>query len=158
MIKVLFVCLGNICRSPMAEGVFKKQVEDADLTDQIECDSAGIIGYHAGELPDKRMRRTASSHGITLTHHSRQLSPADFEKFDYILGMDENNMKAIRQMEKSVTNKKAKVFKMREFDEQESSKDVEDPYYQGDDGFEICYQVLRTSTQNFLDFIVEENS
>lgn len=156
MIKVLFVCLGNICRSPMAEGIFKQQVEEAGLENKISCDSAGIIGYHAGELPDKRMRRTASAHGITLEHFSRQLKMADFEEFDYILGMDANNMKAIKQMESSVTNKKATIFKMREFDEHESGKDVEDPYYQGDEGFEICYQVLLKSSQNFLSYISEK--
>ena len=157
MINVLFVCLGNICRSPMAEGIFKQLVADNDLSSQIQCDSAGIIGYHAGELPDRRMRQTAKKHGIILTHKSRQLSPKDFMEFDYILGMDENNMQGIRQLEEHVQNNETTIFKMRDFDNQSSSQDVEDPYYQQDIGFDICYNVLKESCQNFLNYLIKEH-
>jgi protein-tyrosine phosphatase len=140
----------------MAEGIFKTIVANADLSKQIQCDSSGVIGYHAGELPDSRMRQTAKEHDIILTHKSRQITTNDLNDFDYILGMDESNMNNIRQMVKNHKNTSAKIFKMREFDANNSSKDVEDPYYLKDEGFEVCYQVLLESSQNFLNYIVDK--
>jgi len=158
MIRVLFVCLGNICRSPMAESIFNNLVKIEGLDGKIEVDSAGIIDYHAGELPDKRMRETAKKHNIYLEHRSRQLTPKDFTSFDYIIGMDGNNMQGIQKIAKHVNNTHVQLFKMREFDKQSSGKDVEDPYYQRDTGFEICYQVLKESCEGSLEHITKEHA
>lgn len=97
MIQVLFVCLGNICRSPIAEGVFREMIEQKGLQNSIQCDSAGTAAYHIGSLPDKRMRTVALKNEITLTHTSRQLSFNDFTHFTYIMAMDESNFDNIRK-------------------------------------------------------------
>ena len=93
--KILFVCLGNICRSPAAEGILQKLLQKAKLSENIEVDSAGTYGGHAGELPDSRMRAHAARRGYKLTHRSRQIKWDDFEKFDLILGMDDTNISKI---------------------------------------------------------------
>ena len=91
MLRVLFVCYGNICRSPVAEGVFRQLVNEAGLDDQIECDSAGTASFHIGQLPDRRTRENALEHGLALTHHARRIGGEDLAQFDYIVAMDETN-------------------------------------------------------------------
>lgn len=157
MIKVLFVCLGNICRSPMAEGIFQHLLVENELEDRISCDSAGMISFHQGELPDKRMRATASKNEISLTHRSRPFSGKDFHEFDYILAMDKNNLKDIQVLEHKGKGEKYNLLMMRDFDRNKSGSDVEDPYYQSDVGFDNCYQVLMESNQNFLNYLVLEH-
>ncbi|MCP4521132.1 MAG: low molecular weight phosphotyrosine protein phosphatase [Cytophagales bacterium] len=153
--KVLFVCLGNICRSPMGEGAFLNLINEKGITDEFEVDSAGTAAYHVGNLPDKRMRETAYSHGVLLTSRARQFQKEDFHTFDYILAMDESNLKNINRLKP--TNPKAKVFLMREFDELvEQDKNVPDPYYGGIEGFEEVYQMLTRSSKTLLDFIQNE--
>jgi len=149
MMNVLFVCLGNICRSPMAEGLFRKLIAEKGVEADFEVDSAGIIDYHQGNPPDYRMRQTAAAHGIQLQHRSRPVSIADFSKFDYIVAMDRNNLAELERI-KPKQGSKARLLLMREFDGQKSGKDVEDPYYSEQDGFEKCYQVLDEACQNFL--------
>lgn len=95
MIKVLFVCLGNICRSPIAEATFRELVQQRGLEDQISCDSAGTAGYHIGQLPDQRTMKNAEKHGLKLTHRGRKLSAADLDAFDHIVVMDEANFKDV---------------------------------------------------------------
>ncbi|MDW7691923.1 low molecular weight protein-tyrosine-phosphatase [Flammeovirgaceae bacterium SG7u.111] len=158
MINVLFVCLGNICRSPMAEGVFAHLVSEKGLEDQVGYDSAGMIGFHAGELADRRMRNTASSHGIELTHRSRPFESQDFQKFDYIIAMDSNNKKDIEAEKKGGLGKDQHIYMMRDFDDKRSGKAVEDPYYQGDTAFEDCYQILLESNSNFLDYLISKHN
>lgn len=156
MIKVLFVCLGNICRSPLAEGLFLKHIKENNLESQISCDSAGTAGYHIGELADPRTRKNAESHGVKLIHKARQFSTKDFENFDYILLMDDSNLNNVEYLKKD--NVKSKIFKMRFFDHDFKDHDVPDPYYLGEEGFENVYNILDRSTLNFLEFLRKEHS
>ena len=150
MIKVLFVCTGNICRSPAAEGIFKKFVRDANLENDISIDSAGTIGYHSGELPDARMRKHASARGYNLDSRARQFNPMkDFEEFDYIITMDDYNYADLIQLDrkKLYTNK---LFKMADFISDKNISEVPDPYYGGAEGFEFVIDILEDGTKNLL--------
>jgi protein-tyrosine phosphatase len=149
-IKVLFVCLGNICRSPIAEGIFKSQVEKAGLGDKIEIDSAGTSGYHIGELADPRMRETALQHGIKLTHKARQVTKEDLVVFDYVIAMDPINMSDLQRLE---PNPKAKVKLMRSFGANADNLAIPDPYFGGNDGFEEVYELLEGFTTALLEEI-----
>ena len=150
MIKVLFVCTGNICRSPAAEGIFKKFVRDANLENDISIDSAGTIGYHSGELPDARMRKHASARGYNLDSRARQFNPKkDYEEFDYIITMDDYNYTDLIQLDrkKLYTNK---LFKMADFISDKDISEVPDPYYGGAEGFEFVIDILKDGTKNLL--------
>lgn len=153
MINVLFVCLGNICRSPMAEGLFLHFVTEAGLTDHIRVDSCGTGGWHAGEKPDGRMRETARKHGIELPSLARQIRYSDFEEFDYIIPMDHNNHSDVMELRERSPQVKAQVFLMRDFDEQGKGQGVPDPYYGGREGFEQVYQMLYRSCEKLLTHI-----
>jgi len=154
MKRVLFVCLGNICRSPMAEAVFAKLVEDRGLVDDFVIDSAGLIDYHEGELADKRMRSHASSRGYYLTHRSRPVEMKDFEFFDYIVGMDNQNRNALMSMARN-TEEEAKVLDMASFLRHHQSASIPDPYYGGDRGFENVIDLLEDSCESLLDWLTE---
>lgn len=155
-IKVLFVCLGNICRSPMAEGVFKKLVKEKGLESQIYCDSAGTSSYHIGNDPDERMCQTASGYSITLQHKARQLKIKDFEDFDYIIAMDSSNFSDILKLAGDNESYKSKIGLMRDYDLEGHGQDVPDPYYGGIKGFDEVYHILRRSTELFLQEITAE--
>ncbi len=157
MINVLFVCLGNICRSPLAEGIFKKLVHNQGLDKKIMCDSAGTSGWHIGDLPDPRTEDVAENHGIHLDHLGRKFILEDFNRFDYIIAMDRNNFADIRLVLGSEKFDPKKLRMMRDFDDLGKGEDVPDPYYGGADGFEYVYQVLQRSCANLLDQIVKEN-
>jgi protein-tyrosine phosphatase len=153
MPKVLFVCMGNICRSPAAEGIFKKLVSDAKLENKIIIDSAGTIDYHAGELPDIRMRKQALQRGYVLDSRARQFNPKkDFNEFDYIITMDNENYDDIIRLD---TNKlyRNKIFKMADFCSDKNVKEVPDPYNGGNDGFEKVLDILDNSTKHLLEKI-----
>jgi len=139
MKKILFVCLGNICRSPLAEGVFSHLADQKGL--DVQVDSAGTSAFHIGEAPDHRMRQTALKNGISLTSRSRQILPQDGQEFDYIFAMDQSNYRDIlRILGPSVT---AQVALFRDFDPAiEGKADVPDPYYGGLQGFEEVYQIV----------------
>lgn len=157
MINVLFVCLGNICRSPMAEGSFKKLIHDKGLSHLIACDSAGTSSYHIGEPPDERMRQTAKKHGVKLDHAARQLSKEDFTDFDYIIAMDSKNFHNIRLLSHTITTPlHSQILMMRQFDPGHITEDVPDPYFGGLDGFEEVYDIVTRSSQNLLNHILKE--
>lgn len=155
MIRVLFVCMGNICRSPAAEGAFKALIEKKELDDLFFIDSAGTENYHVGELPNETTRLVAKERGIILTHKCRQLAPSDFDKFDYILVMDEINLRAALRLVKTEEHKK-KLIKFRRFDKQvKGEPDVPDPYYGGIAGFEHVQDIVERCSEGFLDWILE---
>ena len=140
--KILMVCLGNICRSPMAEGIMRNLGEK-----KIEVDSAGTADYHIGSQPDKRMIATAFEHGIDISNMSaRQFQSDDFDSFDVIFAMDSSNYRNIISLAKN-DNDRQKVKMMLE------NGNVPDPYYGRDKGFEQVYQLLHKACQNFLDSI-----
>ncbi|ORX74109.1 LMWPc-domain-containing protein [Linderina pennispora] len=142
--KVLFVCLGNICRSPMAEAVFAHTVAQRQLSDQFLIDSAGTASYHVGSRPDPRSAATCKSHGVPISHHGRQVQASDFKKFDYILCMDESNLSDL--LRKQPSGSKAQVALFGSYSPDNKDRIIEDPYYGGQDGFEKNFgQVTRCS-------------
>lgn len=145
-LNILFVCLGNICRSPMAEGIFRHMVETEALSECFKIDSAGTAGYHVGAPPDPRMRDVAMSHGVKLTSSARQFLPEDHEYFDYIVAMDHHNLEDIEMAGAG----KAQVRLMRDYDPSPGDGNVPDPYYGGVEGFENVYQILERSNKSFL--------
>jgi protein-tyrosine phosphatase len=148
--RVLFVCLGNICRSPSAEAVFNSVIQTQGLEDQIECDSAGTTGYHAGEPADRRMQGHAIQRGYRLTSISRPVNPErDFHDFDYIIGMDDNNVWDLKKMT-SKPEEIRKIYKMTDFSSGNQYKLVPDPYYGGEEGFELVLDILEDSCRGLL--------
>ena len=173
-VKILFVCLGNICRSPAAEGVFKHMLRqrgiparfevDSDMVaeevevglphdrqhDRLEADSAGTYGGHAGELPDPRMRSHAARRGYLLELRSRPVSPEDFEKFDLILGMDVYNIDTLRSMADS-PEEAAKVKRVTDYCRHYPVDCIPDPYYGGADGFENVLNILDDACEGIIE-------
>ena len=157
MLNVLFVCLGNICRSPLAEGIFQDLLVKKKLSDQFFCDSAGTSGWHIGAQPDRRSEAIANKHGFTLSHSGRQIEQEDFENFDYIIAMDQSNLENIKQVQGYETFNKDRLVLMRKFDDESPNKDVPDPYFGGPEGFETVYQMLDRSCKKFLKHLQEEH-
>lgn len=156
MVNVLFVCLGNICRSPLAEGVFQTLIDQEGLGGQINAESCGTGNYHIGEKPHPLSRRVAQSNGIELRSRARQFVPSDFEDFDYILAMDASNKRNLGTFN-GFELAKEKVFLIREFDDALSGKDLRDTYG-GDFGdFEECYRLLKECCNNLLTFVKKEH-
>lgn len=147
MTSVLFVCMGNICRSPTAEGVFRKLVFDAGRDADFEVDSAGTIGYHQGERADPRMRAAASGRGYELASRARRIERLDFDRFDLIVTMDEDNY---RDVEALNPGSRARVVRMIDYCEQHQVSEVPDPYYGGESGFHQVIDILEDSCGNLL--------
>jgi protein-tyrosine phosphatase len=147
---VLFVCLGNICRSPLAEGIFLHLVNEAGLSDRFEIDSAGTGAWHVGEMPDARATIVASQHGVNLTSRARQITDDDLEQFDWVIAMDRENLRNIERMALS-TGSDAEIHLLREFDPEGGGDEVPDPYYGGTSGFETVYEMVHRSCQVLLD-------
>lgn len=149
--KILFVCLGNICRSPAAEGIMQSMVEAKGLQNDFELDSAGLYGGHAGDLPDSRMRVHAAKRGYNLTHRSRPVKVSDFENYDLIVAMDDSNFSRLKQMAPTVNDEK-KIVRMIDFVKGfPQYHSVPDPYYEGAEGFEIVLDLLEDGCRNMLD-------
>lgn len=156
-IKVLMVCLGNICRSPAAQGVMQRLVDERHLENRIYLDSAGTYGGHAGDLPDYRMRSHAAKRGYNLTHRARRVTSADFQDFDYIVAMDEGNRRTLTQMAATVDEAR-KIVMMGKFIRRYPHYDyVPDPYYESAEGFELVLDLLEDSCEALLDHILAEH-
>jgi protein-tyrosine phosphatase len=147
--RILFVCLGNICRSPTAEGVMRRLVADAGLEAEIEVASAGTGGWHVGHAPDERATSAAATRGIELAGEARRVTPADFEDFDMLIAMDRSNRDALVAMAPDSEARK-RVFLLREFGEGDGL-DVPDPYYGGADGFEDVLDIVERSSEALLE-------
>lgn len=160
MINVLFVCLGNICRSPIAEGTFREIVKKRNLQDKFSCDSAGTAGYHIGQLPDQRTMKNAEKHGIKLTHHGRKLSVTDLDTFDHIVVMDEENFKDVNDFyykTKHKTPPADKLFLLRDHDPNTRGiAEVPDPYYESEPFFEDVFQIVWRSNEALLDYLIDK--
>lgn len=154
MKKILFVCLGNICRSACAEAVFKKQVEKAGLKD-VEVGSAGISSYHKGECADPRMRKAAAERGYDITSISRPVKSEDFKEYDMIIGMDDEN---VEDLKSRAANKEAyqKIYRMVDFCRVFSEEKVPDPYYGGEEGFGTVIDIIEDACNGLIDAIKGE--
>lgn len=148
--KVLFVCLGNICRSPLAEAIFAHRAEKRGL--EAEWDSAGTGHWHAGESPDRRMQAVASANGIPMDSVARQVRPTDFEEFDLVVAMDTENLWTLRS--RSDTGHHGKIRLMREWDPEAAPTDVvPDPWYGGPEGFNEVFRIVDRSVQGLVEAI-----
>jgi len=148
--QLLFVCLGNICRSPGAEAVMNAKIKTEGLERMVFCDSAGIIGFHAGEPADARMRKHALKRGYALTSLSRQVNPdSDFDRFDMIIGMDDQNIKDLNALARTDEDRK-RIFRMTDFSTQSKYKHVPDPYYTGSEGFELVLDLLEDACDGLI--------
>ena len=151
-IKVLFVCLGNICRSPLAEAIFKDKLTKKRLESYFEVDSCGTANYHVGDSPDSRTIANAKRNGINIDHCGRQFTANDLNEFDFILAMDKSNYQNILRLLKNKEHE-TKVMLMREFDTIGKDKDVPDPYYGGEKNFQEVFEILDRSSENFLNHV-----
>lgn len=156
MIKVLFVCMGNICRSPTAHGVFESLVSQRGLIRDIEIDSAGTHAYHVGEPPDRRASQVAKTRGFDLSYiRARRVEVSDFEYFDYILAMDEDNFSILDSMAPASHKEKLKLFL--EYAPARDETEVPDPYYGGAHGFEHVLDLVEEASQGLLDTIKKKH-
>lgn len=148
-VKVLFVCMGNICRSPLAHGLFEDRVAKAGLSHVVTIDSAGTHAYHVGERPDPRSQQTALKHGFDLSSQSaRKVAASDFEVFDYVLAMDRDNHAILSSQCPDEHRHKLKLFL--EFAPELTDAEVPDPYYGGDSGFEHVYELIDAAANGLM--------
>lgn len=153
--RVLFVCLGNICRSPTAEGVMRTLVSEAGMEDSVQLDSAGTGAWHVGSPPDRRASEAASARGVELEGHARQVRPEDFEVFDLLVAMDHENASELRRQARD-DEQRAKVRLLREFDSASAGDgdlDVPDPYYGVEGGFDEVFELVHAACAGLLEQI-----
>ena len=154
--KILFVCLGNICRSPAAEGVFKKKIKDRDLEKLFVVDSAGTGGWHVGNLADPRMRETALSRGIELTSRSRQIEESDLYEFDHILVMDNDNLYQVQSLIQDKSHSvNSKIELILSYSKDSTLDEVPDPYYGGQSGFDKVLDLLDDALDGLIDSLID---
>lgn len=149
-VRVLFVCMGNICRSPAAEGVFRSLVAKAGLSDRIDIDSAGTLDYHQGELPDSRMRAAGSKRGYVFDSPSRPITSADLDNFDYVVCMDWTNVNTVRRLAKT-PDQMRKLRLLLDWHPSESGGEVPDPYYGPAKGFDHVIDLAEAACPRLLD-------
>jgi len=155
-IKVLFVCMGNICRSPTAHGVFQAMVDEQGFSDRILVDSAGTHSYHIGSPPDIRSQDTAQSHGLDLTGlEARQFEPDDFHNFDFLLAMDYSNLSIMSSMQ--TDGARARLDLMLDYSEKFKQREVPDPYF-GEEGFELVFDMISDASAGLLRHIKQQYS
>ena len=150
--KIVFVCLGNICRSPLAEAIFKHKLKSKNLDRYLEADSCGTANYHVGDSPDPRTIANALKNGVTIKHVGRQLSEDDLEYFDIVLAMDQSNYQNILRLSNSGVHR-SKIKLMREYDSIGKGNDVPDPYYGGEKNFQEVFEILDRSLEHFITHI-----
>jgi len=156
MVQVLFVCLGNICRSPMAEGVFRHLVAEAGLVDAVSADSAGTGPWHVGKPPDKRGRATAARHGIDIGgQRARQIAADDFAVFDYVLAMDSDNLETLLRAAPLEYQDRVTLFLS--FGAADEARDVPDPYYGGPEGFDDVFEMVQDAARGLLQHIQQHD-
>ena len=154
--KILFVCLGNICRSPAAEGIFKKKIKERDLEKLFVVDSAGTGGWHVGNLADRRMLEAALSRGIELTSRSRKIDHNDLYEFDHILVMDKDNLNAVKLLIKDHTDPiNSKIRLILSYSKKSQLDEVPDPYYGGQNGFENVLDLLDDAIDELIDSLID---
>jgi protein-tyrosine phosphatase len=149
--RILFVCLGNICRSPAAEGIMKHIVAQEGREEQFFIDSAGIGSWHVGQLPDRRMRACGERHGYTFDSHARQFSPADFDRFDYIIAMDEENRHDLLRQARSEQHRNKLLMMADYLKDHPRQHTIPDPYYGETADFELVIDLLEDACQGLLD-------
>jgi protein-tyrosine phosphatase len=156
-ISVLFVCIGNICRSPTAEAVFRQKAEKAGWGGMLKADSAGIAGYHIGEAPDRRAQQHAQGRGYNLSAlRARQIRAEDFSRFDFILCMEKPVLDDVQRMAASLPGKKAEVALFLDYLPGHEGRDVPDPYYGGDDGFEQVLDLVEEGSDSLLRHLLKK--
>jgi protein-tyrosine phosphatase len=148
--RIMFVCTGNICRSPLAQGVFEHLARKAGVDSQFEVESSGVSGFHVGENVDDRMRQTASKYGVKLNHRAQQMKQSDLDTYDMIFAMSGSHLSALKRM--ASESQREKIYMFREFDPQGSGKDeVPDPWYGGMNGFEEVFEIVNRTCENLVD-------
>jgi protein-tyrosine phosphatase len=153
----MFVCLGNICRSPLAEAIFKEMLEKQQFTSKVIVDSSGTANYHIGMPPDHRTFSNAKSNGILINHVGKQFCKDDFFRHDYIIVMDESNYKEVVSIGRNIDDHRCTIYKMRHFDVNGPDMDVPDPYFGGAEGFQNVFDILNRSCEKFLEFLVNKH-
>lgn len=154
---VLFICMGNICRSPTAEGVFRYVVKQADMADQIKIDSAGTHAYHIGESPDRRSQSTAKENGVDLSsQRARLVVLEDFDRFDYIIAMDRSNYEDLKRLTET-KEQQQKLSLFMQYAKDWDNDEVPDPYYGGGNGFNQVFDMVMSASEGLLDHIVKNN-
>ena len=151
---ILFVCMGNICRSPAGENVMRQQLQQAGLADKIVCDSAGVIGYHSGDPPDARMCAAGRRRGLPMTGIARQVTQADLDNFDLILAMDNDNYAALSKL--ATQSNRHKIKRFCEYCVTYSDSEVPDPYYGGAEGFEHVLDLMEDGCAQLVQQIEQQ--